>query len=79
MIVRSRLAQKAIGDRTVGALERLATALYVTKRQAGEHDGSVESRAKRINKLKPHVSVEAATEAVKEVDSLIARLAGSES
>ncbi|MFL5871970.1 MAG: hypothetical protein ACJ75T_00655 [Solirubrobacterales bacterium] len=51
-------------------LERLATALWVT-RQQGE-DASVQARAEALNKLKPHVSVEVATEAVQEVDFLIA-------
>lgn len=63
---------EAIGPQTVGELERLATALYVTQREKKHHDGSVESRAKRVNWLKPHVSVEAATEAVKQIDALIA-------
>ena len=73
-----RYVSQVIGDRTVAQLERLATALYVTKRQSEQHDGSVESRAKHLNKLKPHVSVEAATEAVEEIDAMIARLAESD-
>jgi uncharacterized protein YwgA len=68
---------EAIGEQTVGELERLATALYVTKRQAEQHDGSVKSRAKRLNMLKPHVPIEAATEAVKEIDAMIARFTES--
>ena len=55
-----------VGRRGVAELERLATALYVTVRQ---HDKSIESRAKRIHDLKPHVSVEAAVEAVMELDA----------
>ena len=55
-----------VGRRGVAELERLSTALYVTAR----HDqGSVEARAKRINKLKPHVSVELATKALNELDA----------
>jgi uncharacterized protein YwgA len=61
---------EAIGDQAVGKLERLATALYVTKRQTEHHDGSVKARAKYLNRLKPHVSIEAATQAVEEIDAL---------
>jgi len=51
-------------------LERLATAIWVT-RQHGE-DASVQTRAEALHELKPHVPVEVATEAVQEVDFLIA-------
>jgi len=61
----------AIGDQTVGEVERLATALYVTKRNTLLHDASVESRAEYLNKLKPHVSMDDALEAVEEIDALI--------
>ena len=64
---------EAIGEQTVGELERLATGIYVTKRQTEQHNGSVKSRARRLNMLKPHVSVEAATEAVEEIDAMIAQ------
>jgi uncharacterized protein YwgA len=63
---------EAIGDQAVGKLERLATALYVTERQTEHHDGSVKARAEYLNRLKPHVSIEMATQAVEEIDSLIA-------
>ena len=55
-----------VGSRGVAELERLSTALYVTVRNEEE---SIECRAKRIHELKPHVSVELATEAVKELDA----------
>ena len=55
-----------VGRRGVAELERLSTALYVTVRQSEE---SIASRAARINELKPHVSVESAAEAVKELDA----------
>ena len=55
-----------VGRRGVAELERLSTALYVTLQQG---EKSMESRAKRIHDLKPHVSVESAAEAVKELDS----------
>ncbi len=69
---------EAIGEQTVGELERLATALYVTKRATDQHTGSVKSRAKCLNRLKPHVLVEAATEAVEQIDALIAQFTESD-
>jgi uncharacterized protein YwgA len=70
-------AADAIGEQTVGELERLATALYVTKRETKHHDGSVKSRAKRLNQLKPHVSVDTASDAVEEIDALMEQLTES--
>ncbi|BBB90484.1 MAG TPA: hypothetical protein PKA28_15625 [Methylomusa anaerophila] len=60
-----------LGGKGVAELERLATALYVTL-----EDGTrlVEDRAKRVNELKPHVSIDQALEAVKEVDQLKTKL-----
>ena len=55
-----------VGWRGVAELERLSTALYVTIQQDKQ---SIESRAERIHDLKPHVSVESATDAVKELDA----------
>lgn len=52
-------------------LERIATALYVT-RQSGE-DVVVEDRAARLTALKPHVDLEDALSAVRESDTLLAR------
>lgn len=65
----------AIGSQTIGELERLATALFVTRRLVDRHSGTVKSRADCLNKLKPHVSIEAATEAVKKIDSLVEQYA----
>ena len=65
---------RALGGKRVDELERLATALYVTKQRASEHVGSVQSRAKCLNRLKPHVSVQAAAKAVEEIDQLTAQL-----
>ncbi len=62
--VASRLSQRGVAQ-----LERLGTALYVTKEDGSR---SVEARAHRINELKPHVPVELACQAVEEVDSLLA-------
>ena len=67
------LGSDVIGDKTVGEVERLATALYVTKRDSDHHDGSVRSRAERLSRIKPHVSVEDAAQAVKEIDAVLKR------
>ena len=61
-----RRVVQLVGRRGVAELERLSTALYVTVRQREE---SIASRAARIHELKPHVSVESAAEAVKELDA----------
>ena len=55
-----------VGKRGVAELERLSTALYVSISHSEE---SVESRAYRINKLKPHVSLETARQAIQELDA----------
>ena len=57
-----------IGDLAVAELERLATALYVRKTNPQE---SVQLSARRLNELKPHVSMQEAQAAVKEVDRMI--------
>ena len=57
-----------LGNLGVAELERLATALYITKKHPGE---SVEFRARRLHELKPHVSLEEAQSAVKEVDRMV--------
>lgn len=61
----SRVVQ-FVGRRGAAELERLTTALYVIERHGEE---SIEARARRINELKPHVSVELATEALRELDA----------
>lgn len=57
-----------LSDSRVLELERLATAMWVT-RQVGEV-ASAQVRAEAVNKLKPHVSVEEAVEAVERIDEL---------
>jgi len=57
-----------LADKNVGELERVATAMYVT-REVGAKTGSKE-RAARIHELKPHVSIEQALEAVIEFDRI---------
>ena len=61
---------KALGPRTVVELEQLATALYVTKHRAKEHDGTVASRAECLHRLKPHIPTVTAAKAIEEVDRL---------
>ena len=59
---------KHLGTKGVAELERLATALYITKKHPGE---SVEFRARRLNELKPHVSIREARSAVERIDRMI--------
>ena len=58
-----------IGKKGVVELERLATALYVS-RQFDPHSPA-ESRVKKLITLKPHISEEDAQEAVSAVDHMI--------
>lgn len=60
---------ESLGDKGVADLERLATALYVTQRARAGTSG--DARAKEINRLKPHISVERAGAAVEEVDRIV--------
>jgi hypothetical protein len=62
--VASRLGKKGVAE-----LERLATALFVTRKESP--GGTVDERAARIHELKPHVTVDQAHAAVVEVDRLI--------
>jgi uncharacterized protein YwgA len=57
-----------LAKRDVASLERLGTALYVTREQP---DWSVQKRADRIVELKPHVKPELAVTAVEEMDDLL--------
>jgi len=58
-----------LGTKGVVELERFATALYVTHKN--KDAGDVDQRAKKINALKPHVSIDAAAEAIREVDKIV--------
>jgi uncharacterized protein YwgA len=58
----------AFGEKGVAQLERLSTALYVSHEL--RMTAAAEDRARRLNELKPHVTLEQAREAVKEVDRL---------
>ena len=56
------------GGKGVVELERLATAFYVGKR-SGEGE-PVDSRARKVTELKPHITIEKARDAVREVDQI---------
>lgn len=56
------------GGKNVGELERLATALWVTRRE--KKFSTDEERAERIHQLKPHVSVEAALGALMQLHEI---------
>lgn len=64
---------ECIRDKRVVELERIATALYVTRKN-GSREKSLEERAKEIHGLKPHISVKEAKEAVESVDGIIANM-----
>ena len=57
-----------LSDCGVATLERLATALYFTKQEPVE---GVEKRAQEINRVKPHISLGLALDAVKTVDKIL--------
>lgn len=56
-----------LGGLGVGSLERLATALWVWRETPGADDAAL---AARINELKPHVSIDAAKDAVRRVKEM---------
>lgn len=58
---------RKLGSKRVNELERVATALFVTK-ELGTNE--VRARAERIRHHKPHISIEKAIEAVEEIDRL---------
>jgi uncharacterized protein YwgA len=57
-----------LGSSKVVELERLATALYVTRQSPGET--SIDARAARLHELKPHIPIEIAERAVSEIDAM---------
>jgi len=66
---RIEFVAEKLGSSGVAELERLATALHVTN-ELGE-DISPDERARRLNELKPHVSLDAAASAVRKVDEYL--------
>ncbi len=63
-----------LGGKDVSELERLSTALFVSKELGS--DASPEERAERLRELKPHVSDAMSLSAVKVVDELLVETAG---
>ena len=61
---------ETFGSRGVAELERLSTALYVTKELVIE-SRDTEERAELLQKLKPHIPPAKAKEAVEEADTLL--------
>ncbi len=57
---------KQLGDKGVAELEKIGTALFVTLQNGKE--SPVESRAREITKIKPHILNDEAIQAVNEVD-----------
>lgn len=57
-----------LGNKNVAELERLATAIFVTRR--ADEDSSVDDRSNELRRLKPHISPESAHDAMEEVDRL---------
>ena len=60
---------RKLGEKGVADLERLATALFVTLK-TGDQKVSPDDRARELNKLKPHVSEDAARVDVAELDQI---------
>lgn len=58
-----------LADKGVADLERLSTALHVTKSNQG--NTTTEERTERIHSLKPHVSLSDARAAVEAVDRML--------
>jgi hypothetical protein len=63
-----------LGNRGVMDLERLATAMWMTRQSP---EGSVADRADALVRVKPHISKDDAESAVEEVDRLLAECAAS--
>jgi len=55
---------KELGTCGVAELERIATALYVTLKDINRKKERIDKRASRINKLKPHISIDQAQQSL---------------
>lgn len=62
--IATTLARKKVVE-----LERLGTALYVSKKIG--HENNIDLKADEITRLKPHISREKAIEALREVDEIL--------
>ncbi len=63
-----RFTARTLGDKGVVELERMATALYISK-ESGVGQ-SKKDRAERMTSLKPHISMRDALDAIREVDRI---------
>jgi hypothetical protein len=61
---------RTLGGKGVADLERLATALFVSREEGASPDP--EGRAERLHQLKPHISLTEALTAVREFDRIAA-------
>jgi hypothetical protein len=61
-----------LGDMNVGALEKLATAFFITEHGTGE---GLRTRADQLVEIKPHISRHDAIKACEDVDHMIERAA----
>jgi hypothetical protein len=61
-----------LGNSKVADLERLATALFVTRESPD--DKAIDTRARRLHEIKPHIPIELAQCAVDEVDAMIRKV-----
>ncbi len=68
-----RFVAEKLGNKDVRALERFATAIYVTL----DLDTPPDQRAAKINELKPHVSIPEAEQAVREADEFLKEAAAA--
>jgi uncharacterized protein YwgA len=63
-----RFVAEELAEKDVNQLERIATALYVT---LPDQDAPSHVRAREIHALKPHVTIERATQAIEELDATL--------
>jgi arsenate reductase-like glutaredoxin family protein len=63
-----RFVAEKLATKNVAELERIATAVYVS---INALERSAEKRASELNRLKPHINLAAAFEAIREADQLI--------
>jgi len=64
-----------LGNKNVIELERLATAFYITLKHPDESD---DSKAERINTIKPHIPISDAKNTVKELNKIMSEVESME-
>lgn len=65
-----QFAADCVGKRNVGELERVATALFIIRRDKQRHD---QKHATELVRLKPHISKSEARLAVRDAEGLVSR------